>query len=284
MGKTYTMRQQLADARYDSIADFVEAMRATPNNPINTQLHQNWGFTEFNPSFYGADCATGNDVQKKMADGWDKGRDRLNDFRSKLTDIELPPTDRRRKPRRGDHGDVLDIHAVYAGRLDTAWTRAVRTSTFGPQRVEIVANMLCSGAAHADVLFWRGAAAVALADLLETAGYMVRLVVIFGGKTMPYNGNGEKVSCRVTVKDHGNPLDVTSTSAVIMPGFFRALGHAWIAGHCIREMSASGISVEQGIVDNGELLLSHKVHDHGTALAFVNDTIARINSGQSLAA
>jgi hypothetical protein len=151
---------------------------------------------------------------------------------------------------------------------------ARRVTTRGPQRIDIVANMLCSGAEHSDVLFYRGAAAAVLADLLETAGYMVRLVVNFGGRA-----ENVQTSCRITVKDHGMPFDVTSISAVILPGFFRALGHAWLVNHAPHVRNGMGISVGQGRVEAGEILLSHKVRDHGTAVAAINDVIKRINDG-----
>ena len=44
-------------------------------------------------------------------------------------------------------------------------------------------------------------------------------------------------------------------------------------------MSPSGITVKQGVVEPGEILLSHRIYDHGTALAFIDATIADINAG-----
>lgn len=271
------LKQDLKDARYESISDFLDAMRAGCRNPANESLWRDWGYDESRGNWYGAGCDTGADVQAKMRDGWPDGRDRMNDLRDKIGDIALAPQDRRRRLVRGASGDTLDIHSVYNGRLDVAWRSPRRITTSGPQKIELVANMLCSGGAHSDVLFYRGAAAAILADLLETAGYMVRLVVIFGGAVAGMEG--EQVSCRITVKEHGVPFDVTSTSATIMPGFFRALGHAWIAAHCVGPMSPSGISVRQGNVEPGEILLSHGIHDHGTALAFIEATIIKINAG-----
>jgi hypothetical protein len=268
------MRQELNNANYNSIAEFVEAMNLAPRNAQSTSLWDAWRATEDKASFYGAGCRTGKDVQDKMRDGWKEGRDRLNDLRAKINTVNLVPQDRKRRKVKTDFGDVLDIHQVYAGKLETAWTVARRQVTRGPQRIDIVANMICSGHESSDVLFWRGAAAAVLADLLTNAGYMVRLTVIFGGVM-----NGEKVSCRIVVKDHDRYFDVTSVSSVILPGFFRALGHSWIASHCKQPMSPSGISVGQGKVEPHEILLSHTVRDHGSALAFVNDTIAKINDG-----
>ena len=275
------MRQTMSDANYESITDFVSAMAAPSNNPINEAMRKHWGYDDGRnrAEWYGANCKNGSDVQAKMRDGWPEGRDRLNELRDGIGELENPPQDRRRKLVRTSSGDSLDIHSVYNGRLDIAWRVARRRNTIAPQRVDLCANMLCSGGDHADVLFWRGAAAALLTDILESAGYSVRLVVTFGGEM-----RGEKVSCRITVKDHGNPFDVTSTSATIMPGFFRALGHAWIAGHCKGEMSESGISVRQGRLEPSEILLSHQIRDRGTALAFVNDTICKINEGAMIAA
>lgn len=272
-----TKFQNLGDANYETVADFLAAMRQGCRNPSsnNVSLWQDWGFTSHRGSWYGAGCDTGNDVQKKVQDGWPEGRERMNELRSKISDLAVPPQDRRRRIVRADMGDSLDIHQVYAGRLDIAWSVPRRRITAAPQRIDLLANMVCSGAEHADVLFWRGACAAVLTDVLEAAGFMVRIVVGFGGSV----SGREKVSCRITVKDHDMPFDISSTSAVIMPGFFRALGHAWIAAHCKDEMSSSGISVQQGRVEANEILISHKVRDHGTAMAFIQETIEKINAG-----
>jgi hypothetical protein len=280
MGKYMSNYQPLDNANYGSIADFLAAA-GMPCRVIRNQAQQTYFTTRpsYDADWYGAGCKTGNDVRKLVNDGWPQGRERLNTLRNQISVIDAVPVDKRRRLVRGASGDSLDMPYVWSGRLDIAWRSAKRTDSRGPQRIEIVANMICSGGEHADVLFWRGAAAVVLADILEAAGYMVRLTVNFGGKA-----EESKVSCRIVVKDHGTPLDITSTSAVILPGFFRAIGHAWIAAHCPHARDQGGIMVGQGMVEPGEVLVSHSVRDHGTALALVNDTIASINSGTLAAA
>lgn len=271
-----TKHQNVSDARYACVQDFLDAMALEPRNKANHDLWRQWGFDgERWPDWLGADCTNGKQVQQKVRDGWPEGRDRLVELRDKVN-ISLPPIDRRRRMTRTDRGDSLDIHAVYAGRLDIAWRVAKRRSTIGPQKIEVAANMLCAGAEHSDVLFWRGAAATVLADMLEAAGFSVRLVIIFGGVN---STTGTEVSCRITVKDHGAPLDISTTAVVTMPGFFRALGHAWIASHMPGRQSDSGISVRQGITEPSEILVSHNVRDHGTASAFLEATVAKLNSG-----
>jgi hypothetical protein len=269
-----TKHQDIKNGVYDSISAFCDAVELPCLNKQNHDIWNNVMNEKDSPSWFGAECNHGRDVLKLMREGWKQGRDRMNELRGKIGTVELVPQDRKRRKVRADMGDSLDIHAVYAGRFETAWTVARRTNTRGPQRIDIVANMICYGHEHADVLFWRGAAAAVLADLLETAGYMVRLVVNFGGRA-----EDVQTSCRITVKDHGMPFDVTSISAVILPGFFRALGHAWLVNHAPHARYGMGISVSQGRVEAGEVLLSHKVRDHGTAVAAINEIIKRLNDG-----
>jgi hypothetical protein len=280
-GKDKLMRQPLDNASYESIADFLSAMKAPPLNPANKKEWLAMGFDRRNDNWFGAGCRSGTDVQTLVSEGWGEGRERLNKFRGEMGALNAAPVDRRRRMIRAAMGANVDMQRVWTGQLETAWTLHKRQFTAGPQQIELCANMICIGAEHPDVLFWRGAAAAVLTDALEAAGYMVKLTVVFGGRHYVENS---KVSCRITVKDHGAPFDIASTSATILPGFFRAIGHAWIAGHCKKDISSAGISVTQGRVEDHELLLSHDIRDHGTALAFVNDTIEKINNGTLAAA
>lgn len=225
-------------------------------------------------SWYGAGCATGRDVQALLHKGWTAGRERMSGLLDTIDTSQLVPVDTRRRLHRCDLGDVVDLGAVYAGRLDAAWTRARRQTSIAPQRIEICANMLCSGGDDSDVLFWRGAAAVALADKMDAAGYMTRIVVGFGGQTTL---GDERLSCRIIVKDHGAPLDIATASAVLLPGFFRAIGHGWTAGHCLKAGSSASMTVEQCQVEPGELFLSHTVRDRATAEAWLKAQVDTFN-------
>ena len=270
------MRQPFNDARYSSIADFVSAVRLPVLNAKNQDEYSHFMRDQYG-DWYGAGCNTGEDVAKTMMAGWQEGRDRMNELRDQIGDVDLVPVSRKRRLVRAASGDTLDIHKVWSGNLDTAWRTPRRLTRVSPNRIDLCANMICAGYEHSDVLFYRGAAAAVLSDLLEQAGFMVRLVVNFGGTTGDNAEINKYTSCRIVVKDHGIPFDVTSTSAVILPGFFRALGHAWISNHAPAKRSMGGIHVGQGVIDDGEILLSHNVRDHGTALAFIRDTIADLN-------
>ena len=272
--------QEVHDGNYDSIQDFVDAATKELRNPRNSgHVHDCLDDTH-SVSWFGADCRTGREVVKKIHDGWPEGQARLETLTAELVEVNVHPKDRRRRRVRCDFGDSVDIHAIYAGRIGEAWEVAKRKEGCGPQRVDILVNMLCAGAEQNDVLFWRGAAAIVLADKLEQAGYMVRLVVGFGGM----NSNGDKTSCRITVKAHDKPLDITSTASVIMPGFFRGIGHCWLASHAGTALGSYGISVQQGRIEDGELVLSHDVRDEKTAREWLTRTVGDFNDGVMLAA
>lgn len=271
-------QQQMNDGRYDSIADFLDSLRPEViRNKANLDTLKDWAETgqrgnTYGNNWYGAGCKTGADVQRLMRQGWSDGIAKIDKLRDDLSHVEMVPITRKRKMIRTDAGDELNMAHVYQGRLDTAWTTTRRQVTRGPQKIDLCVNMICSGAEDADVLFWRGAAAAVLADLLETSGYMVRLVVGFGGQ----HDTG-RVSCRITVKDYGMPLDISATSATILPGFFRALGHAWVPATSTKRVNNPGMYVKEVDYEAGELKLSHNVRDRNSAIAFVNKTIADLN-------
>lgn len=271
--------QPLNDGRYESVAEFVHAATTECSNEgsrgemcrLIDGDHYDW---------YGANCRTGRDVVEKLKTGWQEGRDKANAMLAGLDTSELNPINRKRRLTKGAEGDELDIQQVYCGNLERAWTTPKRRRLHGPQQVTILANMICHGREDADVLFWRGAAAIAVADKLEEAGYVVRIIVGFGGE----HDAGGPVSCRITVKDHGAPLDITTTASVVLPGFFRAIGHAWICGHSVAAVTSCGISVQQGIIEEGEIFLSHEVRNEKTALDWCKKLIAKMNGESQEAA
>jgi hypothetical protein len=263
-------RQPLGDGRYDSVSEFIADASADAVNSENQPLVRQF-IEERRGEWYGAGCRTGADVDHLVNTGWQEGRKKTDAFLAKLESIELAPRDMRRRVHRTDFGDHLDIGDVYAGRIQTAWTVARRKTGFGPQRIDLCANMICYGIEDADVLFWRGAAAVALCDKLENAGYMVRLVVGFGDV-------GDRISCRVTVKDYGMPMDLLTASSVVLPGFFRAIGHRWICSHDPKRRSQGGLSVGQSLVDPGEIFLSHEIRSERTAKEQVEKIIRKIDA------
>jgi hypothetical protein len=161
--------------------------------------------------------------------------------------------------------------------LDVAWSRATRRASYAPQNIDIVANMVCAASEDFSVLQWRGVAAVALADRLESAGYRVRIVVAFKGETSEHDP--KPYCCSVVVKDHDKPLDVATVATVTMPGFFRALGFSWILRHASGQLSP-GIGRSKNWKRQGdEIVLDYDgVRTRDTAIAFVTEQIEKLEN------
>lgn len=264
-------RQRLDKADYDCVEAFLDAVKAGPADERNRAAFNDY-FTMPRGTWYGANCDTGKDVLRLVSQGWPDGLAMVAALLDKTRAATARPVDRRRRLVRAEQGDSLDIHAVYRGQLDRAWSVAKRRDNRAPQRLTILANMLCAGYNDSSVLAWRGASAVAIADRLTAAGYQVRLVVGFGG-----NCKGARVSCRITVKDFGAPLDEATAAAVTAPGFFRALGHAWTAAHHPKSISSPSMSVGECDTADGEIRLSHEIASEDSAVRRIDEVIGEFN-------
>lgn len=162
---------------------------------------------------------------KYIRDGWPRGLKLYDELSEAMTDTPVP-TSIRRRSRWTDQGDDLEMQRVYSGDLDRAWRRTQRAPARGPQRVRIVVDALAHGGVDADVMAWRGVAAVALCDALVAAGYMVEMLSAWNG--YGYAGRQGQVDYRLAVvtKAFHAPVDIATLLATnALPAFFRALGH-----------------------------------------------------------
>lgn len=149
------------------------------------------------------------------------------------------PRSVKRKGTWADQGDALDIHRVYAGQLDTAWRRCTRSPRPASQSLVISFPLMISSMHHADKLFWCGAAALKLADLLTVAGYNVTLVGTHGTEYGGHTGYDSLI-----VKDSKAPLDVESLLiAMAFPGFTRTAGFTAVASYPFAVSSGLGTAL-----------------------------------------
>ncbi len=159
--------------------------------------------------------------ETRLRYGWAEGADRLRQLATK----EINPTSVRRRRIRADQGDEVDMQAVWRGDLSRAWTRTRRMSRPGTRSVSIVCNLACNWREDAKNLFWRGAAALKLAEELTLAGYSV---AIYGGSAVRECAVDDlNLAQFVEIKAEDAPLDVSALAALVaMPGFKRTRFHA----------------------------------------------------------
>ena len=158
------------------------------------------------------------ELQTRLKNGWKEGVEKIEKIATR--ELAAPASVRRRRIR-SDAGDELDMQAVWRGDLNRAWTRTRRANRVGTRSVTIVIDLCASANVSSDRLFWRGASALRLAQLLTESGYSVALYGGFGGTRCDSSGK-LAIGQLVEIKSQDAPLDMDKLAALTaMAGFFR---------------------------------------------------------------
>jgi hypothetical protein len=153
----------------------------------------------------------------------------VDEMRERLIGSLNLPTTPRRKVRRGlDWGDELDADR-FLFREPNAWERSIREHQ--PRRtVTIGCNITVSARVRPEQLLYRGAAALALADILAQRGCNVG-IVLFKSVEQP-TSSVDWGLIRYVVKDALMPLDVSSVAFSLCEiAFSRIVGVCGEARH-----------------------------------------------------
>ncbi len=221
---------------YNSVAEYVAAKPSRAN----------WRFDQHSGDFRGRDWLGVNtraEVDRILERGvWPEGLERMERELHGFDDVD-PARSIKRRARWMDQGDELDIHRVYSGQLTTAWRKTQRSSVRSSQNIVIPFPLFITYRDNADRLFWAGAAAIKLADLLTTAGYNVMLV---GTTSIKFNGH--RTHIKLVVKPFNAPLDISSlVTAIAFPGFSRVAGFRALtaAEHEVDTVQLGGVGFEE---------------------------------------
>lgn len=203
------------------------------------------------------------EAETLLRHGWHDGVKRLLSLKSK---VELSPArDLRRRRRRGDDGDTLDVDRALAGDWDQAWWQARRVNCAGTPTIDLVGAFGGNSDAGADQMFWSGATAVVLVDALESAGYSVRLLAA----DLAANAGDRDFGVFVMLKDSYEPLrpDVVA-SVMCHGGIYRT--HGFRAALTLPTKVDSGMgsvrgwtsdvgraALSSGILSDGAVILNH---------------------------
>jgi hypothetical protein len=214
--------------------------------------------------------------------GWPLGAKLLE---SVAHEVNPPPARNiRRRHRWHDSGDEIHMQRVYAGDLDRAWSTTTKQVSTGPSRIRIIVDAIASGGLEASLMRWRGVAAMKLADTLTQAGYVVQVESAFVGHggSDGILGEGDR-NLRVIVKSYQAPLDLEALAATTaLPGFFRALGHAWAGGN----MSVYHLTAEH-IIDEADsalgVIIPQSIQDASSAAQIVNQILESLEKAQEQA-
>lgn len=215
---------------FDSIAEY-SALRSNPENDWT-----GWNADQGSRSWYGVNSRA-EALAICKAGVWPEGLARME---RELAGFEAPvATCIRRQGVWSDQGDSLDIHRVNSGQLDTSWRRTRRIARQSSSNVVIAFPLMIAAAMNADKLFWCGAAALKLADVLTVAGYSVTLIGIHGTENAGHRSHDSLI-----VKAASAPMDVASLIvAVAFPGFARTVGFKAIASNPFPVTSGLGKAI-----------------------------------------
>lgn len=203
------MRTDNAERCADALIDTHDTLQETRHNTTVSRSME----------WYGA--PTPEEAAQRVLTGWPEGASKLQEA---LAQIDVPtPVSLRRKLHRSDQGDELDIHSVNRGDLDHAWTSRKRKHTRSRMTVRIVAQTNLLAEVSAEELFWRGAAAVKLADMLTNAGYSVEIIGALASHTIV--GMDGDLLATFPLKTAEQPLDIEALAGVLCnAGFHRIWG------------------------------------------------------------
>lgn len=152
------------------------------------------------------------DIKKHLESPlFQQGVDRISALAS---EISAPvPVSRRRKPIQSDAGDELDQQRVWQGDLEHAWRATRREQSTGPSRVLILINAAASWNVSSQEMAIRGAAALALADALVSAGYTVQISAAVESKLT--NTAKTRYSAEVVLLSASAMLDLHKLASLI---------------------------------------------------------------------
>lgn len=176
------------------------------------------------PSWCGRDLRGGWEALFKAArEPWEEGLDLVERFQDELARVELPAplSNRRRLLWDEDEGEEYDLTRDRAG--EAPWRRVQRRRLSGPQVVTVAVNPGASCMMAPEDLAWRPAAALALAAVLEAAGYRAEILVAHPSTQSDSHG-GRNLIHGVWCKRAQDGLDLATLVNVTAPWFVRT---AW---------------------------------------------------------
>lgn len=219
-------------------------------------------------------------LESALRDGWAKAKEVMSTLT--LPDVEAPESIRRRTVW-GEDGDVLDMDRLREGRMDDCWSSRRKSMRRAPRTINLMADLGVLASARGADLFWRGAAYLLFTDMLEKAGYRVRIIAHL--LSTPHSGKGPTIIKQV-IKEADMPLDVSALASVVcLAGYKR---HYWHRQYDAAN-SMSG-QVNEWTPRAHEFLASaypNEMHVHGDprmrsaehAIKWLEESIAAVTAG-----
>lgn len=237
---TFTLRDgSVFDSMtFRDVSDFIETTSESYLDPRNAQ-DQHYLRT----GFVGRSFSSMTAVWDAIFEKWEHGEKLLDDMESEIADCQLPSPINRRRRRSFNEWDGDDVDYDRLRSAQHWWTKRTRQLSAGPTEFAIVVNVATPGKVSPDNIFWRSAAALAVAKSLELSGYRVEMFVVELGKNVYQVEEGSRPGVKpgtaignaiaVQVKRPFDPLDRTGLTNLMSGWCYRT---AWFAAICNRHL------------------------------------------------
>jgi len=176
----------------------------------------------------------------------------------------------KRKLKFDRFGDELDIHKVYAGKLESAWSRRERVVVDKKHSlITLFINIGGLALVDADDSLWRSVVVLKVFGELQKAGKSVRILV-GGTSSAAFQRVGHSCSCAVVVKEYNQSLSVERLAAMSHVGFHRVFGFAAKSAQNEYKLSGGmGATIKIGD-HNVPINLQEEVKDGHTKIVYID--------------
>lgn len=159
----------------------------------------------------------------------------------------------KRKKRKGRLGDELDIHAVYSGNLDKAWTQTYRVTL--DKKHTLVTILLDIGGNSMEDIFaslWQAAVAYKLVEDFTAAGKSTKIIVGNAGTNPFLDRTNKKLTNTIVAKNYNERLTSSRLAAMCHLGYFRTMvfGAMCLQKHKLCSSLGSYIPLEHNLPIN----------------------------------
>ena len=230
---------------YDTLAEF-QADSLEGMNPKWTAAVES--FRRNKSSFIGRKFSSWGEIIEAANSAWGDGLDAIEEMIRDIRAAEMPRPKSRRRKRRFDEmdGDEVDLDRLRSG--NPYWATTHRENRDGPEDITIVVHVGGNCSQRSMDLLWQGAAAIAATEILEEAGFRVRLIAsqrshhVWASKSGGHFDTDGAVS--VVLKNAGDPLDKSTLANAISGWYYRTMyfahhGHRSPGGYEIKGVCPS---------------------------------------------
>jgi len=172
-------------------------------------------------SFLGLGVETWDEVMAQARSEWPEGIDILERYVEDLSSADLDEIKSHiRKVTFNEwEGDEVDYDRLRSGQ--DFWRVSSREETTGPTTVTVITDLATAGGVAPEKVLWRGAAAIALTEILEAKGYSVELWAVNGSHI--FLGNEKRLGLACCLKRCSDPLDRSTLINTVSAWFYRTI-------------------------------------------------------------